>query len=76
MVRCGVGLDFIESKSGLTYPFCSKPERSFDGGHVMFLLFEMISGRKPSEKFLERAQLVGFVILITLVLFANINDWI
>ncbi|MBO6631583.1 MAG: RIP metalloprotease RseP, partial [Psychroserpens sp.] len=47
------------------------PIPALDGGHVMFLLFEMISGRKPSEKFLERAQLVGFVILITLVLFAN-----
>lgn len=52
------------------------PIPALDGGHVMFLLYEMISGRKPSEKFLERAQLVGFVILITLVLFANINDWI
>nr|WP_321232896.1 RIP metalloprotease RseP [uncultured Psychroserpens sp.] len=52
------------------------PIPALDGGHVMFLLFEMISGRKPSEKFLERAQLVGFIILITLVLFANINDWI
>lgn len=52
------------------------PIPALDGGHVMFLLFEIISGRKPSEKFLERAQLVGFIILITLVLFANINDWI
>ncbi len=52
------------------------PIPALDGGHVMFLLYEMISGRKPSEKFLERAQLVGFIILITLVLFANINDWI
>ena len=52
------------------------PIPALDGGHVMFLLYEMISGRKPSEKFLERAQLVGFVILITLVLFANLNDWI
>ncbi|WP_323787327.1 RIP metalloprotease RseP [Psychroserpens sp.] len=52
------------------------PIPALDGGHVMFLLFEMISGRAPSEKFLERAQLVGFIILITLVLFANINDWI
>jgi len=52
------------------------PIPALDGGHVMFLLYEMISGRPPSEKFLERAQLVGFIILITLVLFANINDWI
>lgn len=50
------------------------PIPALDGGHVMFLLFEMISGRKPSEKFLERAQMVGFFILIALVLFANGND--
>lgn len=50
------------------------PIPALDGGHVMFLLYEMISGRAPSEKFLERAQLVGFVILIMLVLFANGND--
>ena len=52
------------------------PIPALDGGHVMFLLYEMISGRAPSEKFLERAQLVGFIILILLVLSANINDWI
>ena len=50
------------------------PIPALDGGHVMFLLYEMISGRKPSEKFLEGAQVVGFVILIMLVLFANGND--
>lgn len=50
------------------------PIPALDGGHVMFLLFEMISGKKPSEKFLERAQVVGFFILIALVLFANGND--
>ncbi|MFP4844692.1 RIP metalloprotease RseP [Winogradskyella sp. PE311] len=50
------------------------PIPALDGGHVVFLLFEMISGRKPSEKFLERAQVVGFFILIALVLFANGND--
>ncbi len=50
------------------------PIPALDGGHVMFLLFEMISGKKPSEKFLERAQMVGFFILIALVLFANGND--
>ncbi|MFT4781929.1 MAG: regulator of sigma E protease, partial [Psychroserpens sp.] len=47
-----------------------------DGGHVMFLLYEMISGKAPNEKFLERAQLVGFILLIAMVLSANINDWI
>ncbi len=45
-----------------------------DGGHVMFLLFEMISGRKPSDRFMEIAQTVGFFLLIALVLFANGND--
>lgn len=50
------------------------PIPALDGGHVMFLLFEMITRRKPSEKFLERAQVVGFFILIALVLFANGND--
>lgn len=50
------------------------PIPALDGGHVMFLMFEIISGEKPSEKFLERAQVVGFFILITLVVFANGND--
>src|SRR5690606_19114565 len=50
------------------------PIPALDGGHVMFLLYEMISGRKPSDKFLEYAQMVGFVLLIALVLFANGND--
>src|SRR6218665_241332 len=50
------------------------PIPALDGGHVMFLLYEMISGRKPSDKFLEHAQMVGFVLLIGLLLFANGND--
>ncbi|MES2573353.1 MAG: RIP metalloprotease RseP [Bacteroidota bacterium] len=50
------------------------PIPALDGGHVMFLLYEIISGRKPSDKFLENAQMVGFVLLITLLLFANGND--
>ncbi|WP_284650756.1 RIP metalloprotease RseP [Flavobacterium terrisoli] len=50
------------------------PIPALDGGHVIFLLYEMISRRKPSDKFLERAQLVGFVLLISLLLFANGND--
>jgi regulator of sigma E protease len=50
------------------------PIPALDGGHVMFLLYEIVSGRKPSDKFLENAQLVGFVLLITLLLFANGND--
>ena len=50
------------------------PIPALDGGHVMFLLYEIVSGKKPSDKFLENAQLVGFVLLITLLLFANGND--
>ncbi len=50
------------------------PIPALDGGHVMFLLYEIISGKKPSDKFLENAQMVGFVLLITLLLFANGND--
>lgn len=47
------------------------PIPALDGGHVMFLLFEIVSGRKPSDKFMEYATIVGFVIVIGLVLFAN-----
>ncbi|MET0637962.1 MAG: RIP metalloprotease RseP [Chitinophagaceae bacterium] len=51
------------------------PIPALDGGHVMFTLYEMISGRKPNEKFLEYAQLVGMVLLLMLMLYANGNDW-
>lgn len=50
------------------------PIPALDGGHVMFLLYEMITRRKPSDKFMEHAQLAGFILLIGLVLFANGND--
>lgn len=50
------------------------PIPALDGGHVTFLLFEMVTGRKPGEKFLEYAQITGMVILLGLVLFANAND--
>ena len=50
------------------------PIPALDGGHVVFTLYEMISGRKPSDKFLEYAQITGFVILMALLLFANGND--
>ncbi len=50
------------------------PIPALDGGHVMFLLYEMLSGRKPNDKFMEYAQMVGFFLLIALVLFANGND--
>lgn len=50
------------------------PIPALDGGHVVFVLWEMISGRKPSEKVLEYAQMVGFVILLGLIVLANGND--
>ncbi|WP_461532234.1 RIP metalloprotease RseP [Sinomicrobium sp.] len=50
------------------------PIPALDGGHVMFLLYEMVSGRKPGDKFMEYAQMAGFFILLALVLFANGND--
>ena len=50
------------------------PIPALDGGHVVFTLWEMITGKKPSDKFLEYAQVTGFIVLIALLLFANGND--
>lgn len=50
------------------------PIPALDGGHVMFLLYEMVTGRKPSDRFLEYAQMIGFFLLLALILFANGND--
>jgi len=50
------------------------PIPALDGGHAVFLIIEMIKGKPLSDKFLERAQLVGFVILITLMVFVFGND--
>jgi len=50
------------------------PIPALDGGHVVFLLYEMISGRTPSDRFLENAQKVGMVILLALMVFAIGND--
>ena len=50
------------------------PIPALDGGHVMFLLYEMISGKKPNDKFMEYAQMVGFFLLLALVIYANGND--
>ena len=52
------------------------PIPALDGGHVLFLLFEMITGRRPSDKFLEYAQIVGMVILFSLLIYANGNDFL
>jgi regulator of sigma E protease len=51
------------------------PIPALDGGHVVFTIVEMITGRKPSDKFLEYAQIVGMVILFALLIYANGNDW-
>ncbi len=50
------------------------PIPALDGGHVMFLMFEIVTGRKPGDKFLEYAQIVGMVLLLSLLLYANLND--
>ncbi len=50
------------------------PIPALDGGHAMFILYEMITGKQPGEKFLERAQMLGFIILIALMIFALKND--
>ena len=50
------------------------PIPALDGGHVVFTLWEMITGKKPGDKFLEYAQVAGFILLIALLLFANGND--
>jgi regulator of sigma E protease len=50
------------------------PIPALDGGHVVFLLYEMVSGRTPSDRFLENAQKVGMVILLALMVFAIGND--
>ena len=50
------------------------PIPALDGGHVLFLLYEIILRRKPSEKFLEYAQMAGMFFLLALMLYANAND--
>jgi regulator of sigma E protease len=50
------------------------PIPALDGGHVMFLMYEIIARRKPSDKFLEYAQYVGMILLLGLLVFANGND--
>ncbi|MFW6101999.1 MAG: RIP metalloprotease RseP [Bacteroidota bacterium] len=50
------------------------PIPALDGGHVMFLLYEIVSGQKPSEKFLEYAQIAAMLILFSILIYANGND--
>jgi len=50
------------------------PIPALDGGHVMFLMYEVVTGSKPNDKFMEYAQITGFFLLMALVLYANGND--
>ena len=50
------------------------PIPALDGGHVLFLLYEIIARRKPSDKFMERAQMAGMILLFALLIYANFND--
>lgn len=50
------------------------PIPALDGGHVLFLVYEIVARRKPSDKFLENAQIVGMIIILALVIYANGND--
>ena len=50
------------------------PIPALDGGHVVFLLYEMVTGRKPHEKVLEYAQITGMILLLALLIYANGND--
>lgn len=50
------------------------PIPALDGGHVLFLLYEVVARRKPNEKFMEYAQVAGMIFLFALLLFANGND--
>ena len=54
------------------YEYSAHPQ--LDGGHVLFLIYEIIARRKPSDKFMERAQMVGMFLLFGLLIWANFND--
>jgi regulator of sigma E protease len=50
------------------------PIPALDGGHVVFLLYEMVTSRKPSERFMEIAQYIGMTFILSLIAFAIYND--
>lgn len=50
------------------------PIPALDGGYVLFLIYEIITGKKPGDRFLERANMIGMLLLLALVLYANLND--
>jgi regulator of sigma E protease len=52
------------------------PIPALDGGHALFILFEMITGRKPSDKFMEYAQIAGMILMFSLMLYAlGLDFW-
>jgi regulator of sigma E protease len=52
------------------------PIPALDGGHALFILFEMITGRKPSDKFMEYAQITGMIIMFGLMFYAlGLDFW-
>ena len=52
------------------------PIPALDGGHVLFTLYEMVTGRKPGDKFMEYAQMVGMVLLLLLMAYAlGLDFW-
>ena len=50
------------------------PIPALDGGHAMFTIYEMITGKKPNDKFMEYAQMIGIVLLLSLFVYANGMD--
>ena len=50
------------------------PIPGLDGGHALFTLWEMVTGRRPSDKFLEVMQYIGLAIILVLLVYANGND--
>jgi regulator of sigma E protease len=50
------------------------PIPALDGGHVMFLLYEVVTGRQPNEKLMEYAQVTGMILLFALLIYANGMD--
>ena len=72
----GLGAVLVDDGVPLDYPCLHDifPISALDGGHVLFLLYEIIARRKPSDKFLEYAQMVGMFLPFGLLIWANFND--
>lgn len=67
-----LGNDCIPFYNPCVYEYIAIP--ALDGGHVLFLLYEVIARRKPNEKFMEYAQITGMALLFGLLIYANGND--